>query len=411
MEILFVLRKNQRDKSRPATIYCRITLNGERAGDFSTFVSVEPKDWHTKAQKILSSSREANADNEQLENIRNAIKDYFNQLTREGKPVTARILKELYTGKEKLVYSLIEIYQKFIDEQDQLHQVGEVAKNTMKGYRARFNVLKRYLKQRKREDLLCDEFTIKFGNEYVLHLKTKEPTARKNKERNQDKRCSQNAAMRHIRGVSQVLDYAVVHEFIPFNPLLSFPYKFDKPKKPISLTTEELQRLEMYHFASDSLQRVADSYVFMCYTGFAYVDYTTFQKEAHLRQGEDRMEWIYKERGKTDEEAILPLFQKARRILEKYKGDLPLISNQKYNKYIKEAAEIVGIKKNLTTHTARKTAANLWLNHGVPPETVTRMLGQSDVRTLMRYYAQVNEVKIARDVSLLHKMFNDSTNS
>lgn len=46
-------------------------------------------------------------------------------------------------------------------------------------------------------------------------------------------------------------------------------------------------------------------------------------------------------------------------ILEKYKGKLPngkvlpIISNQKLNAYLKEIADVCGIKKNLTFHLAR----------------------------------------------------------
>ncbi len=84
------------------------------------------------------------------------------------------------------------------------------------------------------------------------------------------KKLAQNTAMRHIRGVSQVLDYSVVNEWLAHNQLASFPYKFDKVKDPVSLTRDELAWLESFVFLGDRLRRVADLFLFQCYTGLAY---------------------------------------------------------------------------------------------------------------------------------------------
>jgi integrase len=67
----------------------------------------------------------------------------------------------------------------------------------------------------------------------------------------------------------------------------------------------------------------------------------------------------------------IPLLQPALDILEKYKPMmkmvdsaklLPIYSNQKYNNYLKEVADLCGIEKNLTTHVARHTFATLMLS-------------------------------------------------
>ena len=123
MEILFVLRLNQTDKTKPAGIYCRITCNGIRAGDFSTFLQVEKRNWDSKRQLIRGAGRQALADYEKLDLIRAAIKEYHNQLDRDGKPVTAAPLKNLYLDKEKLSYTLLEAYRMFMDQPEKLHAV------------------------------------------------------------------------------------------------------------------------------------------------------------------------------------------------------------------------------------------------------------------------------------------------
>ena len=58
-----------------------------------------------------------------------------------------------------------------------------------------------------------------------------------------------------------------------------------------------------------------------------------------------------------------------------------VISNQKMNEYLKEITTICGINKNITFHIARHTFATLSLGYGVPIETVSKMLGHTDIKT------------------------------
>jgi site-specific recombinase XerD len=387
LETLFVLRLNQQAKERPATIYCRITVNGLRSGDFSTFIKVLPQHWERKAQLITSGTEEADQDNERLRQIRTTLKTIFNRLCQERENVTAYLVKEEFLSQAKPEKTLLEVFQEFVDRQHKLVSRGKVALNTMKGYRSRLNILREYLTSHKKEGLVCDLVTNKFAHAYTLHLKTKEDP------------CGQNAAMKHVRGISQVLDYAVQQEYIKANPLLSFPYEFEKSAEPTPLNLKEIRLLESHKFNSDSLQQVTDSFIFKCYTGFAYVDYASFNPKEDLQEGVDGI-WIAKNRIKTDEKALLPLFDKARQLLEKYGNKMPVISNQKENKYLKEVGEIVGIKKKLTTKVARQTAAQVWLDSGVSVETVARMLGHS-TRMTLKHYGRISQLRIASETKKL----------
>jgi site-specific recombinase XerD len=81
-------------------------------------------------------------------------------------------------------------------------------------------------------------------------------------------------------------------------------------------------------------------------------------------------------------------------ILEKYEGSphlingkvLPVLTNQKMNAYLKEIADLSGIKKLLTTHLARHTfATTVTLSNGVSIESVSKMLGHKNLRTTQHY--------------------------
>jgi len=81
----------------------------------------------------------------------------------------------------------------------------------------------------------------------------------------------------------------------------------------------------------------------------------------------------------------------------------PVISNQKVNSYLKEIADVCGIKKNLTFHIARHTfATTITLSNGVPIETVSKMLGHTKIATT-QIYARVIEKKVSDDMAQLRE--------
>lgn len=104
--------------------------------------------------------------------------------------------------------------------------------------------------------------------------------------------------------------------------------------------------------------------------------------------------WIRKAREKTGEMSIIPMLAVPRKIAEKYAEHptviqkdvvLPAITNQKMNAYLKEIADLARVEKHLTTHLARHTFATLSLSNHVPIESISKMLGHSDIRTTQIY--------------------------
>lgn len=85
---------------------------------------------------------------------------------------------------------------------------------------------------------------------------------------------------------------------------------------------------------------------------------------------------------------------------------LPVPSNAKLNAYLKEIADICGIKKNLTFHIARHTfATTVTLNNGVPVETVSKMLGHKSIK-ITQIYAKILDRRVSEDMRLLKDKFN-----
>ncbi|RYX98789.1 site-specific integrase, partial [bacterium] len=208
-----------------------------------------------------------------------------------------------------------------------------------------------------------------------------------------------------LQRFKKVVKTAVVGKLID-----SYPFVEHKAKKVVTnvvyLTTEELEKLENHYFSQIRLEQVRDMFVFCCYTGLAYNEMSKLESK-HIEIGFDAMQWIKMIRDKTSKEISVPLLPKAISILQKYQelqSLLPVISNQKFNSYIKEIGEIIGIEKKISHHTARKTfATTVLLYNDVPMEIVSELLGHSKLSTTQEHYAKVVQKKVSEHMSLLQK--------
>ena len=153
------------------------------------------------------------------------------------------------------------------------------------------------------------------------------------------------------------------------------------------LSPEEFQKLRTASMPEARLERVRDLFVFHAYTCMSYHDLRAFD-EKKIREVDGKKVYVG-HRGKTKIEFTVPMLTPAIEILKKYKGKLPMLSNVKYNEYIKEVVKAAGIDKPVTTHWARHTGATLLLNAGVPIEVVSKVCGHSSIKMTEKIYAKL----------------------
>ena len=172
------------------------------------------------------------------------------------------------------------------------------------------------------------------------------------------------------------------------------PYKWiniDKQKntKGIErcLTPEEFNRLKSAKMPTESIKRVRDLFVFQTYTCLSYSDLREF--DGRMVQEVKGMNVYVGSRKKTNMTFTIPLLSPALDILHKYNGKLPVISNVKYNEYLKVVAQSAGIDKPLSTHWARHTGATLLLNEGIPMQIVSKICGHSSTKITEQVYAKL----------------------
>ncbi|MFD2146215.1 site-specific integrase [Mucilaginibacter antarcticus] len=176
-----------------------------------------------------------------------------------------------------------------------------------------------------------------------------------------------------------------------------------------------MKRITQKKFESDRINQVKDMFLFSCYTGLSYVDLQQL-KINDVCEGADGEKWIFTKRQKTKTATHIPLLQEAVRLMEKYHDHpkcivsnlaFPVLTNQKMNSYLKEIADCCGIKINLTFHIARHTfATTITLSNGVPIESVSKMLGHSNL-IQTQHYAKTLDIKVGQDMGKLRNLLSE----
>jgi site-specific recombinase XerD len=187
---------------------------------------------------------------------------------------------------------------------------------------------------------------------------------------------------RHNTFKSYIVD-AVNRGLCKSNPYLQFKVQKGKSKTPVFLEENEVQRIMSYTPEVAKMEHVRDMFVFQCFTGLACVDLMNFTRESVSEL--EGLKVIRSSRIKTDESFVALLLPQAQRIAEKYDYNLPKMSNQKYNDYLKLLGVGSGIKKKLTSHVARHTFATYLINKNIPIESVSKALGHASIRQTQHY--------------------------
>lgn len=392
LSILFLLDKTRLNKNNQVPLRCRITYLSKRK-IFSMGIFVNPKNWNSSKQMAIPINTENNQINTELSLIKQEINQAFLYLKVQEKSFDVEDIFKQYKGETiSKDYGLLEFYQLYLEKQKKL--VGlEIKQVTWNKFDYIKNDIEEFIKDYyKKLDIKLKDLDFQFITEFEFYLKTEK----------KHKQITINKALQRFK---KVIKQATIGKYIDNNP-----FEEHKPKKVISkivfLTKEELERLENYHFSSKTLNVVKDCYLFCCYTGLAYKEMFELKKENIINNQDDNL-WIFMKREKTDRNISVPLvLPKALEIAKKYQSEseyiLPRISNQSFNRLLKEIASTLNINKNFTHHTARKTfASTILLNNDIPMEVVSKLLGHSKISTTQEYYADVLPNKLVEQMKKL----------
>lgn len=392
LRILFVIALNRIKKNNQAPIFCRITYNQKRK-QFATGISVDPKDWDRKKQIVNASDSNSKEINTKLSLIKQKINQAFLLLQVNNESFDVEDIYLQYAGKNvKANKTLLEVFELHNNRMKKLVDV-EYSKSTYNKFTEARNHVSNFIRfQYKKGDILLESINQNFLDDFDFYLKS-------------EKKQKQITINKSIQRVRKIIKLALAKGYLKKDPFILYkPKKYES--KVVYLNQKELGKLENHTFRQARLNQVKDMFIFCCYTGLAYQEMSTL-KEEHLIKGFDGGIWIEMMRQKTKSKVSIPLLPTASKLLDKYRPEgrlLPVISNQKFNSYLKEIAELVEIDKRLTHHVARKTfATTVLLYNDIPIETVSELLGHSSISITQRHYAKVVQHKVSSQMSKLSK--------
>ncbi len=395
------LHKSRVNRKGLSPVLLRITIDGKRES-ISTGVSIKAEDWDDINCLIKGNTPLIHNQNHLINSLRGKVTGIYTELLNNGLDITTSAITKRLNGKNVEHVSLmfaIKHHNQYIKK-----KIGiESTQATFTKYETLKSKIQGYInKEYSRKDPLLSELSHKFVTNFELYLKTEE-------------NIKHNTATKYVQFLKRIINYSIEQEWIQSNPFSSYRCKFININREV-LTNAEIIKIEKKKISNTRLENVRNIFIFCCYTGLAYSDAYKLTMD-EIVEGVDHKLWIHTFRQKTKTRVPIPLLPKALSIIEFYSNwraekktnkVLPVLSNQSMNAYLKEIADLCRINKKLTFHMARHTfATTITLSNGIPIETVSKLLGHTNIKTT-QIYAKITDTKIASDMSKLleNKEFN-----
>lgn len=356
--VTFTCNKQNLNRVGTTRIQLWVNVNGERSSLYLD-LRANPEEF----KKSLY-SRKSNHINRYCSDIRRRIDEYYTDCTVRGLQIRAAMLTDyVRNGFEERQYTLYELFDDF-----------SIIINKRRGAEIGHSTYTKYL-------LAIEQFKAVIPNKPLRAVDNNDILNYKYHLKNSVKLKDSTLAS-YLTKAKSIFVYGMRNGKIDKNPFDTIKIRKGEANI-VPLSKEELMIIANKDFGIDRLNQVRDLFIFAANTALSYCDLAAVRREDIQTDGD--VMYLKKKRGKTGVTYILPLNDTAISLLKKYDYELPIITNQKYNSYLKEIADICGIKKTLTTHLARHTAATLMLNAGLSIEVVSKILGHSNTKMTQHY--------------------------
>ena len=266
------------------------------------------------------------------------------------------------------------------------------AHETYARYRIVCKHLERYIRKKyRKDDIPLTSIRTAFVSGFDTWLRT-------------ECRLAPNSVWGYMIALKHIFTLARNEGLMTLNPFASYVNSYTAVDRGY-LSEEELIRLMEVGTATPVEERVRDLFLFSAFTGLAYVDIKNLREE-NVQRFFDGNWWILTRRHKTQVESNIRLLDVPLRLVEKYRGTVPdghifpVPSNNCCNENLQRLAERCGIRTHLTFHVGRHTFATIALNRGMPIESLSRILGHTNIRTT-QIYAKITDKKISADMAAL----------
>ena len=368
-KVLFYVN-GSKEKDGIVPIMGRVTINGTVA-QFSCKQTIPKTLWDAKGNRAKGKSAEARNVNLALDNIKAQIIKHYQRISDREAYVTAEMVRNAYQGVGSEYETLIKAFDK--DCANFLKRVGKDRSiGTYKVMVRARNYVAAFIKSfYRRTDMSMLELTPDFIKEFAAYLTAE--------------RGLKNATIwlncMWLKGVVMRAHY---NGLIPRNPFAQFHIS-PNVKEREYLTEDEIKRIMAHEFDNPTLALVRDLFIFACFTALSFVDMKELTTDEIVEVNGEK--WILSKRHKTNVPFQVKLLDIPLQIIERYKylsEDRLVFGKINYWTMCKQLKKVMaecGIEKQISYHCARHTFGTLALSKGMPIESVSRVLGHTNIVT------------------------------
>ena len=394
-KVLFYVN-GSKEKNGIVPIMGRVTINGSVA-QFSCKQTIPKTLWDAKGNRAKGKSIEARDINHALDNIKAQIIKHYQRISDREAYVTAEMVRNAYQGIGSEYETLLGAFDK--DNATFQKRVGtdRVKGTYMARVRARNHVAAFIKANYKRSDLSMLELTPDFIKEFAVFLST-------------DRGLQNGSIWTNCMWLKGVVMRAHFNGLIPRNPFAQFHIS-PNIKEREYLTEEELKTLMTHEFADAKLSYIRDIFVFASFTALSFVDVKELTTDDIVKVNGEK--WILSKRHKTKVPFQVKLLDIPLQIIKRYeefqtdKSVFPNLNYWSICKPLKKMIKECGITKDISFHCARHGFATLALSKGMPIESVSRVLGHTNIVTT-QLYAKITTQKIDHDLTMFGDKLNQS---
>jgi len=405
MRSTFNLKEPKKEKET-LILFSSYFKNEGRKFVYSTGESITPKEWDFEnRQPNNTTGRSTEADRHktikrQLDRYSNFFSDTISNYKLADKEILISSIKADFDTEFKRTTAIsnkfIHVYDLFIAEKENDFTDEANAKSTIKRYEYNKTILEDFQTFRKKK-IHFNQINESFYKSLLTYCIT-------------EKKHSANTLRRNMGMLKTYLYWAVDNGHTYKTDFQKFKMPKPQPTDEVALTLIQVQEVFEHDFSNNpKLERVRDLFVFGCSTGMRISNYSKIQKK-DIQNGIIKVR-DYKNNDKTLE---IPLNDFSIYVLEKYEYNLPKISNQKFNIYIKEVFKAVGFDQNIkktikigkeliekitpfyervSSHTARRSFITIMKNKKIPDKVIMGMTGHKSLDVFNKYYKPNDEEK------------------
>ena len=394
-KILFYANKGKQ-KDGIVPIMGRITINGTQC-QFSCKHSIPLDMWDVKGNCAKGRSKEALQINRDLDNIKAQIIKHYQHLSDREAFVTAEMVRNSYQGFGSEYETLLNAFDKDIASFKKRVGKDRVISTLWAMQLSRKDVASFIESHYRRKNISMLELTPDFIKDFAAYLSTERGLA-------------SDTIWQRCMWLKGVVMRAHYNGKIPRNPFAQFHISPNCKEREF-LTEEELKQVMTHEFEDANLAFVCDIFVFICWTALAFVDVKNLTTDDIVDVNGDK--WIVSHRHKTNVPYQVKLMDVPLQLIERYKHlqeDKLIFGKLNYWSICKKLKRVIsacGIEKQISLHCGRHSWATLALSKGMPIESVSRVLGHTNIVTT-QIYAKITSQKLDNDLTMLGNKLNAS---